>query len=84
VTEVMLVADERLLDRITIDPDVMVGKPTIRGMRITVEQIIVALAAGVTEAELIADYPQLEPEDLRAALAYAAQLLAEQRVYRVG
>lgn len=79
----MLVADERLLDRITIDPDVMVGKPTIRGMRITVEQIIVALAAGVTEAELIVDYPQLEPEDLRAALAYAAQLLAEQRVYRV-
>ena len=63
--------DERLLERITVDPDVMVGKPIIRGMRITVEQIIHALAGGVSEADLLEDYPDLEPEDLRAALAYA-------------
>jgi len=72
--------DERLLERITVNPDVMVGKPTVRGMRITVEQIILALAAGVPEDDLLSDYPLLEPEDLRAALAYAAQLVAEVRV----
>ena len=77
-------ADERLLERITVNPEVMVGKPTIRGMRITVEQIILALAAGVPEDDLLSDYPLLEPEDLRAALAYAAQLVAEERVYKVG
>ena len=44
-------------DRITIDPDVLVGKPTIRGLRISVEQILRALSAGVPEAELLADYP---------------------------
>ncbi len=76
--------DERLLERITVDPDVMVGKPIIRGMRITVEQIIHALAGGVSEADLLEDYPDLEPEDLRAALAYAGMLVSEHRAYKVG
>jgi len=77
------VVDERLLERITVNPDVMVGKPTIRGMRITVEQIIHALAGGVSEADLLADYPMLEPEDIRAALAYAGMLVSEHRAYKV-
>jgi len=50
---------EDLLNRITVNPEVMVGKPTIKGLRITVEQILKALAGGVTVEELIEDYPEL-------------------------
>lgn len=66
-------------DRITLNPAVLVGKPTIRGMRISVEQILRALAGGVPEEELLADFPDLEPQDLRACLAYAAELAAAER-----
>ena len=59
-----------LVDRVTINPDVMMGKPTIRGLRITVEQILKALAAGVPAADLLEDYPELEPEDLQAVFAF--------------
>ncbi|HHT9107612.1 MAG TPA: DUF433 domain-containing protein [Candidatus Wunengus sp. YC63] len=75
---------QRLLDRITVNPDVMVGKPTIRGLRITVEQILKALAAGITTQELLEDYPELEPEDIQAVLLYAAELVSEERVFKVG
>lgn len=61
---------EDLLSRITINPKVMVGKPTIRGMRITVEQILRALGGGVTVNELLQDYPDLEQEDSQAVFAY--------------
>ena len=74
---------EDLLNRITIDPNVMVGKPVIRGMRITVEQILEALAGGVTEKELLDDYPVLEPDDIRAALLYANELVKEEKVYSI-
>lgn len=73
-----------VLDRITVHPDVMVGKPTIRGMRITVEQILKAMANGVPTDQLLDDYPELEKEDIRAALLYASQLVDEERVYAVG
>ncbi len=63
-----------LLDRITINPKVMLGKPTVRGLRITVEQIIKSLASGVSIKELLEDYPELESEDIQAALFYAAEL----------
>ncbi|UJS17375.1 MAG: DUF433 domain-containing protein [Candidatus Jettenia sp.] len=63
---------KQLLDRITINPEVMVGKPAIRGLRITVEQILKALAAGITVQELLEDYPELETEDIQAVLLYAA------------
>ena len=59
-------------DRITFDPAVMGGKPCIRRMRVTVGTIVGLLAAGRTEPEVLKAYPYLEPEDLRAALAYAA------------
>lgn len=72
-----------LINRITVDPDKMAGKPVIRGLRITVEQIIQALARGVSTRELLDDYPELETEDIHAVLAYAAQLIAEERVYPV-
>ena len=66
---------EDLLNRITINPNVMVGKPVIRGMRITVEQILEAFAGGVTEKELLDDYPVLEPDDIKAALLYVNKLV---------
>jgi uncharacterized protein (DUF433 family) len=63
---------EELLKRIVIDPDVMVGKPVIRGTRITVEHILRELANGLSEPELLDAYPRLNAEDIRAACAYAA------------
>ena len=77
----MTMKDHQLLDRITVNPDVMVGKPVIRGLRITVEQLLQALAGGAGERDLLEDYPELEPEDIRAALLYAADLVNEIREY---
>ncbi len=67
-------------DRITFDPDVMGGRACIRGMRLTVSLILNLVANGMSEREIIADYPYLEPQDIRQALAYAAWL-AEESVY---
>lgn len=75
--------NEELLKRITVNPKVMVGKATVRGLRITVEQILKALAGGVTIEELLEDYPELEREDIHAVLLYAAELANEERVYTV-
>ena len=64
-------------DRISLDPDVMGGKPCIRGMRITVGTILGLLASGHTEEEILQAYPYLEKEDIRAALAYATWRVEE-------
>ena len=72
---------EAALRRITVDPQVLLGKPTIRGLRISVEQVLTALAGGVSVADLLQDYPGLELADIRAALAYAAERVSEERVY---
>ena len=69
--------------RITVEPGVLAGKPTIRGLRISVEHVLRALAAGVPAAEIVEDHPDLEPADLQACLAYAAELVASERVYAV-
>ncbi len=61
-----------LLQRITRDPTVMGGRPCIRGMRVTVGTIVGLLAAGRTHDEILQAYPYLEPDDIRAALSYAA------------
>jgi uncharacterized protein (DUF433 family) len=74
---------EELLNRITVNPGILVGKPTIRGMRISVEQILDALAAGVPEQDLLEDYPMLEPDDIRAVLLYARDVVASERVYPI-
>ena len=66
-----------LLKRISIDPNVCFGKPCTRGMRICVSLIVDNLADGVPEAEILAAYSQLRPEDIRAALAYAAEMTRE-------
>lgn len=60
------------MSRITFDPAQCGGRPCIRGMRIRVKDVLELLAAGVTEAETLSDYPYLEQEDIRACLAFAA------------
>ena len=67
-------------ERIQIDPSVMMGKPVIRGTRITVELILRKLAEGTTEKELLEDYPHLTVEDIRAAVAYGAASVAHEEV----
>ncbi len=62
-------------DRIEINPDVMMGKPVIRGTRITVEMILRKLSEGATEDDLLEAYPRLTREDVRAAIGYAADAL---------
>lgn len=68
---------EELLKRVTVDPNVCAGKPCIRGTRIYIAIILDALAEGLTPEEIIDHYPQLTLEDIRAALAYAAELSRE-------
>ena len=71
---------DELLKRIVIDPNVMVGKPVVRGTRLTVEHIMRELASGMTRDELLALYPRLTAEDVQAVFAYAAARLAEERI----
>jgi uncharacterized protein (DUF433 family) len=66
--------DVQQFSRITMDPDIMGGKPCIRGMRVTVGMIVEALSAGRTIEQLLADFPYLEEPDIRDALAFAARL----------
>ena len=65
-----------LLNRLTARPDVFGGKPIIRDMRITVELILSLLSQGATQDELLNDYPGLEPEDIRACIAYAHTVIS--------
>ena len=74
---------QSLLERITVSSDILTGKPTIRGLRITVEQVLIALAAGITQHELLEDYPELEQEDIQAVLLYAAERVGEEKVFMV-
>lgn len=67
-------------DRIEINPEVMLGKPVIRGTRIPVELLLRKLAEGATESDLIDAYPRLVQADIRAALAYAAETLAHETI----
>jgi len=71
----------KLIQRITTNPDVLGGRPTIRGLRIAVSDILDLLAAGVTREEILADYPYLEGDDIAAALDYAARVV-DHRVIR--
>ena len=67
--------EKQLLERITLDPKVMVGKPVIRGTRLTVEYILNLLAHGATVEEILLEYEGLVQEDIRACLLFAAQSL---------
>jgi len=67
-------------EQIEIDPNVMMGKPVIRGTRITVELILRKLGEGATEADLVDAYPRLTREDIQAAMRYAADTLAHEEI----
>ena len=71
-----MTANQELMKRITARPDVFGGKPIIRDMRISVELILSLLSQGADLDELLDDYPGLEPEDIRACLAYAHAVIA--------
>lgn len=68
-----------LLGRITVEPGKRSGQPCIRGIRMTVKNVLEYMAGGMTEAEILEDFPDLEPEDIRACLAFAIQCLPQPR-----
>jgi uncharacterized protein (DUF433 family) len=72
-----------LSDRITLDPDLCHGKPCIRGLRYPVENFLELLAAGMSIEEILDDYPDLDRDDLLAALSYAARLSHVKRMERL-
>jgi len=72
--------EERLLDRIEINPKIMVGKPVIKGTRVPVELILKMLSQGISTEEILGEYPHLTKEDIQAALAYAAEALEVEEV----
>ena len=67
--------EKKLLNRIVIDPKIMVGKPVIKGTRIPVDMIIRQMAQGMAVKEILEDYPQLKKEDIKAALMYCAEII---------
>ncbi len=69
-------------DRIVVDPDILVGKPVVKGTRLSVEFLLGLLAQGWPEAEILRNYPGLQREDLLACCAYACEVLPEESVYR--
>lgn len=68
-------------NRIVVDPEILVGKPVVKGTRLAVEFIIDLLAQGWTEAEIVRNYPGLTQEDIRACLVYASMVLKTEKVY---
>lgn len=71
-------------ERITVEPDKMGGVPCIRGLRIPVATIVGLVANGLSEEEILSEYPDLEAEDIRQALRYAAQAVAERQLPVLG
>lgn len=81
IVEECQMTDERtLLDRITVNPRIFGGKPIIRGRRLAVEHVLGMLAAGDTLETILSGYPWLEPDDVRACIAYAHRLVEHERV----
>lgn len=75
--------ENSLLQRITLNPDICHGKPTVRNKRYPVELILDLLAAGMTHQEILDDYPALEEDDIRACLAYASRLTSVKSIHWV-
>ena len=70
-------------ERIVVDPDILVGKPVIRGTRIAVELVVDLLARGYTKEDILGQYDHLTSEDIQACLAYASETLRSERVYAI-
>jgi uncharacterized protein (DUF433 family) len=71
------------MNRIIIDPDILCGKPVIRGTRLSVQHIVSLLAQGWSVTQVVDSYPGIEPDDVYACLEYAKELLSAERVYPV-
>ncbi len=80
LSEVLKMSDNKLLQRIKFDQNILAGKPIIRGLRIPVAMILELLAKGASNQEIMEDYPELEPEDIQAALFYAYYLVSQEEV----
>jgi len=76
-------SDQNLLERITIAPKVMVGKPVIRGTRIPVGLILKMLGQGISTEEILREYPRLEKMDIDAAITYAARVIEHEDVFPI-
>lgn len=72
-----------LLQRITMNPNVCFGKPTIRNLRYPIEMLLDLLSAGMTTEELLADYPDLEKEDIQACLLFAAKIVKVKSIHQL-
>lgn len=72
--------EDKLLERITVDPKIFGGKPIIRGHRLAVEHVLSMLAAGDSAEVILGGYPWLEPQDVQACLVYARRLVGHERV----
>ncbi len=72
--------ENKLLERITVNPEIFAGKPIIRGRRLAVERILGMLAAGDTPETILEGYPWLEMDDIRACLVYARRLVGHERI----
>lgn len=83
VSFVKQISMENLFDRITLNPSVCHGKPTVRNMRYPVEMILDLLSAGMSVEEILTDYPALEENDIRACLAYASKLVKVKSIHKV-
>ena len=75
--------ENQLLNRITVNPRIFGGQPIIRGLRIKVENVLALLEQGVPTEDVLDDYPDLEPEDIRACIAYARTLVANESLEAV-
>ena len=75
--EIKAVNDQQLLERITLNPNVMVGKPVVRGTRLTVENILNLFAHGATTSEVLSEYEGLIPEDIQACILFATKSLRD-------
>ena len=73
-------SEAKILERVTIDPDIFGGKPIVRGRRLAVEHVLGMLAAGDTQQTLLDAYPWLEPDDIRACLLYARRVIGAERI----
>jgi uncharacterized protein (DUF433 family) len=75
--------ESKLSDRITIDPNICHGKPSIRGLRYPVESMLELLASGMSIEEILSDYPDLEREDILACLDYASKLVQVNSIHKI-
>lgn len=73
--------EEDLLERIVVNPKVMGGKPIVKGTRITVGQVLKLLAQGLSNQEILRDYPHLSKEDILAVLLYTAKIASEEEIF---